>query len=85
MYIYAKAVAKASRKNGDRKPVLRRLSVRVDKYNHKLDLESRTLILKIHEGIETKLKLLTASERIGKYRDWSNYEIAVKVIFQEEC
>ncbi|MEM3228747.1 MAG: IS200/IS605 family accessory protein TnpB-related protein [Fervidicoccaceae archaeon] len=79
IYVYAKAIAKASKKNGGKKPVLRRLTARVDKYDYRLDLENRILILKIHENREVKLKLLTSSERVEKFREWSNYEIAVKV------
>ncbi|MEM2477214.1 MAG: zinc ribbon domain-containing protein [Zestosphaera sp.] len=80
VYTYAKAVVKASKQNGGRKPLLRKLTARIDRYDYKLDLENRTLILKLHEDREIKLKLLTSTERIRKYEDWSNYEIAVKVV-----
>ncbi|MEM2407203.1 MAG: hypothetical protein QXM26_07075, partial [Sulfolobales archaeon] len=83
IYVYAKAVVRASRQNGGRKPVLRRLTARVDKYDYKLDLKDRTLILKIHNGREVKLRLLTSNERVEKFRGWSNYEIAVKVVENE--
>ncbi|MEM1686699.1 MAG: RNA-guided endonuclease TnpB family protein [Ignisphaera sp.] len=45
-----------------------------------LDLENRVLILKVHDGREVRLRLLTSSERVEKFRSWSNYEIAVKVV-----
>ncbi|MEM4665581.1 MAG: RNA-guided endonuclease TnpB family protein [Sulfolobales archaeon] len=80
VYIYAKAVVKASKQSGGKKPVLRRLTARIDRYDYRLDLESRMLILKIHENREVKLRLLTSTERIEKFRGWSNYEIAVKVV-----
>ncbi|MEM1651136.1 MAG: hypothetical protein QXH94_05045 [Sulfolobales archaeon] len=80
VYTYAKAVVRASKQNGGRKPVLRRLTARVDRYDYRLDLESRTLTLKIHDGREVKLRLLTSTERVEKFRGWSNYEIAVKVV-----
>ncbi|MEM2287824.1 MAG: zinc ribbon domain-containing protein [Sulfolobales archaeon] len=83
IYVYAKAVIKACKRNNGRKPVLRRLTARIDKYDYKLDLESRALILKIHENREVKLRLLTSTERIEKYKEWSNYEIAVKVVENE--
>ncbi|MEM4592897.1 MAG: IS200/IS605 family accessory protein TnpB-related protein, partial [Sulfolobales archaeon] len=83
IYVYAKAVARASKQNGGRKPVLRRLTARIDKYDYKLDLESRTLILKIHGNREVKLRLLTSNERVEKFRGWSNYELAVKVVEDE--
>ncbi|MEM1935330.1 MAG: hypothetical protein QXD14_01190 [Sulfolobales archaeon] len=80
IYVYAKAVVKACKRNNGRKPVLRRLTARLDKYDYKLDLESRTLVLKIHENREVKLRLLTSTDRIEKYKEWSNYEIAVKIV-----
>ncbi|MEM3988311.1 MAG: hypothetical protein QXZ22_06870 [Sulfolobales archaeon] len=80
VYIYAKAVVKACKKSGGRKPVLRRLTARIDRYDYRLDLENRALVLKIHENREVRLKLLTSTERIEKYKKWSNYEIAVKVV-----
>ncbi|MEM4784146.1 MAG: zinc ribbon domain-containing protein [Sulfolobales archaeon] len=80
IYIYAKAVVKACKRNNGRKPVLRRLTARMDKYDYKLDLESRTLVLKLHGDREVKLKLSTSTERVEKFRAWSNYEIAVKIV-----
>ncbi|MEM2617369.1 MAG: zinc ribbon domain-containing protein [Thermofilaceae archaeon] len=83
VYTYAKAVVRASKRNGGRKPVLRRLTARADRYDYKLDLESRTLALKLHEGRVVKLRLMTSTKRIEKYRDWSNYELAVKIVDDE--
>ncbi|MEM1668614.1 MAG: zinc ribbon domain-containing protein [Thermofilaceae archaeon] len=83
IYVYAKAVVRASKQSGGKKPVLRRLTARVDRYDYRLDLESRTLILKIHENREVKLRLLTSTKRIEKFRGWSNYEIAVKIVENE--
>ncbi|MEM4694919.1 MAG: transposase, partial [Ignisphaera sp.] len=57
IYIYAKAVVKSSKQNNGRKPVLRKLSARIDRYDYRLNLENRTLILKLHEDKEIKLKL----------------------------
>jgi len=83
IYVYAKAIARASKQNSGKKPVLRKLSARLDKYDYKLDLESRMLVLKLHRGREVKLKLLTSTERVEKFRAWSNYELAVKVVEDE--
>ncbi|MEM0066159.1 MAG: hypothetical protein QXH88_04460, partial [Sulfolobales archaeon] len=80
IYVYAKAVVRATKQSGGKKPVLRRLTARIDRYDYRLDLESRMLILKIHENREVKLKLLTSTERVEKFRGWSNYELAVKVV-----
>jgi putative transposase len=78
IYVYAKSLVDSARSNGGGKPVLRKLSARVDKYDYKLDLDSMVLILKLHSDYEVKLKLVTSRERIEKFRGWSNYEIVVK-------
>ncbi|MEM3990109.1 MAG: zinc ribbon domain-containing protein [Desulfurococcaceae archaeon] len=80
IYIHARAIAESSRRNSGRRPVLRRLTARIDRYDYSLYLESRTLVLKVHGSEEVKLKLLAPSERIEKFRGWSNYELAVKVV-----
>jgi len=51
----------------------------LDRYDYKLNLDDRTLILKLHGGKEVKLKLLTSTERVEKFRAWSNYELSVTV------
>jgi putative transposase len=68
----------SARGNGGRKPVLRRLSARVDRYDYRLDLDSMTLTLKLHNGYEVKLRLVTSRERVERFRGWSNYELVVK-------
>jgi len=78
IYVYAKSLVKSAKSNGGRKPVLRRLSARIDKYDYKLDLETMTLTLKLHNGYEAKLKLLAPIGRANKFRSWSNYEIVIK-------
>ncbi|MEM4593009.1 MAG: hypothetical protein QW196_06370 [Sulfolobales archaeon] len=55
VYVYAKAIVKASRENGGKKPVLRRLTTRVNKYDYGLDLESGTLTQKLLGNREVKL------------------------------
>jgi len=50
VYVYAKSIVESARSNGGRKPVLRRLSARVDEYDYKLDLDDMTLTLKLHSG-----------------------------------
>jgi putative transposase len=78
IYVYAESVVKSARSNGGKKPVLRKLSARIDKYDYKLDLDSMTLMLKLHNGYEAKLKLVTSRDRVEKFRGWSNYELVVK-------
>ena len=78
IYIYANSLVDSARSNGGRKPVLRRLSARVDKYDYRLDLDNMTLTLKLHSDHEVKLKLVTSRDRVEKFRGWSNYELVVK-------
>jgi len=78
IYVYAKSLVESAKANGGEKPVLRRLTARIDKYDYRLDLENRVLVLKLHNGYEVRLKLLAPRERIEKYRGWSNYELVVK-------
>jgi len=78
IYINAKSLMDSAKSNGGRKPVLRKLSVRIDKYDYKLDLNNTTLTLKLHNNYEVKLRLVTPRERVEKLRGWSNYELVVK-------
>ena len=78
IYIYANSLVDSARSNGGRKPVLRRLSARIDKYDYRLDLDNMTLTLKLHSDHEVKLKLVTSRDRVEKFMGWSNYEIVVK-------
>jgi putative transposase len=78
IYVYAESVVKSARGNGGRKPILRKLSARVDKYDYRLYLDNMVLTLKLHNGYEAKLKLVSSSERVEKFRGWSNYELVVK-------
>ena len=64
IYVYAESVVKSARGNGGRKPILRKLSARVDRYDYRLDLDSMTLTLKLHSDYEAKLKLVASSERV---------------------
>jgi putative transposase len=78
IYIYAESLVESARGNGGRKPVLRRLSARIDRYDYRLDLDSMTLTLKLHSGYEARLKLVSSKERVEKFRGWGNYELIVK-------
>jgi putative transposase len=78
IYVYAKSLVDSARSNSGRKPVLRKLSARVDKYDYRLDLDNMLLTLKLHNGYEVKLKLITPKERVEKFKGWRNYELVVK-------
>jgi len=78
IYVYAESIVESARANSGRKPVLRKLTARIDKYDYRLDLDTTTLTLKLHNDYEVKLKLLAPRGRVEKFRGWSNYELAVK-------
>ena len=78
IYCCARSIVKASKKAHGSKPVLRKLSVRIDKYDYKLSLEGQELVVKVLNGKEVKVKLIAPKERFMKYMDWKNYELTVK-------
>jgi len=78
VYLYARSLVESARGNGGRKPVLRRLSARVDRYDYRLDLDSMVLTLKLHNGYEVRLRLVTSRGRVERFRGWGNYELVVK-------
>ena len=78
VYLYAKSLVESARSNGGRKPVLRRLSARIDRYDYRLDLDSMVLTLKLHGNYEVRLRLVTSKERVERFRGWSNYELVVR-------
>ena len=57
IYKNALALVKAVKKNGGVKPVLRKLSARIDKYDARVNLESQVVIVKLRNK-EFKIKLL---------------------------
>jgi putative transposase len=78
IYVYAGSLVDSARGNGGRKPILRKLSARVDKYDYGLDLDTMTLTLKLHGDYEARLKLVAPRGRVEKFKGWSNYELVVK-------
>ncbi len=78
IYYHARSVVKAVKKSNGSKPVLRKLTARIDKYDYKLDLENQELIVKVLGGREDKIKLVAPKERFIKYKNWNNYELIIK-------
>ncbi len=77
VYKYALALVKASKKNGGSKPLLRRLSVRLDKYDASIDFDSWTVTVKLRDKV-FRLKLLHRREYLAKFRGRKWYEVIVK-------
>jgi len=78
IYTYSQSIVVSAESNSGKKPVLKRLAARVDKYDYRLDLDTMTLVLELHNNYEVRLKLLEPGKRVEKYRGWSNYEIVVR-------
>ncbi|RLG81796.1 MAG: transposase [Thermoprotei archaeon] len=78
IYKYARALAKSARENNGKKPILRKLSARVDKYDAKVDLENQLVVVKLRNK-EFKIKLLHRRDYVKKFicRKW--YEVIVSI------
>ncbi len=76
-YKYALALVKGARKNGGSKPVLRRLSVRLDMYQASLDAENWLVRVNIR-GKRYTLKLKHDPGYLSKYKGRRWYEVIVK-------
>ena len=77
MYKYALALVKAAKSNNGRKPVLRKLSVRLDRYDASIDFGSWTAAVKLRNRV-FKLKLLHRREYLAKFAGRKWYEVVVK-------
>ncbi|BES81013.1 hypothetical protein [Pyrodictium abyssi] len=77
VYKYALALVKAARKNGGKKPVLKRLSVRLDKYDASIDFGNWTVTVKLKDKT-FKLKLVHRKSYLEKFKGRKWYEVVVK-------
>jgi len=77
MYKYALAIVKSARKNGGRKPVLRKLSVRLDRYDASIDFNNWVVTVKLRDKV-FKLKLLHRRSYLAKFHGRKWYEVVVK-------
>jgi len=78
IYVYAKSIVRSAKGSGGRRPTLRRLTARLDRYDYRLDLDDMTLTLRLHKGREARLRLIAPKGRAEKFRGWENYELAVR-------
>jgi len=82
IYKYALGIVKSARENNGRKPVLRKLSARLDKYDAVVDLENQLVIAKLR-GRVFKIKLLHNRDYIGKFLGRKWYEVIVSIDKQD--
>ncbi len=78
IYKYALSIVKSVKNNGGKKPVLRKLSARLDKYDAKVDLENQIVIMKLRNKV-FKIKLQHYKEYIRKFLGRKWYEVIVSI------
>lgn len=78
IYKYALAIVKSARENNGRKPFLKKLSARLDKYDARVDLENQLVIIKPRNRV-FKIKLLHCREYIRKFLGHKWYEVIVSI------
>ncbi len=78
IYKYALSLVKSARENNGRKPVLRKLSARLDKYDARVGIEKQVVIIKLRNKV-FKIKLFHRKEYIRKFigREW--YEVIINI------
>jgi len=78
IYKYALSVVKSTKSSSGKKPVLKKLSARLDKYDAKVDLENRIVVVKLRDKV-FKIKLLHRKDYITRFigRKW--YEVIVSI------
>ena len=77
-YKYALALVKAAKKNKGRKPVLKKLSTRLDKYDAKVDLENQLIIVKLRNRV-FRIKLMHNRDYIKKFLGRKWYEVIISI------
>ena len=66
IYKYALSIVKSAKENNGKKPVLRKLSARLDKYDARVELENQLVVAKLRNRV-FKIKLLHCREYIEKF------------------
>ena len=77
LYKYAVALVRSVRENGGSKPVIRRLSARLDRYDARVDLDSMTIRINIR-GRWYTLRLKHDPGYVAKFKGRRWYEVVVK-------
>ncbi len=78
VYKYALGIVRSAKRNKGRKPALRKLSARLDKYDAVVDLENQVVVIKLRNKT-FKIKLLHRRDYIRKFvgRKW--YEVIISI------
>jgi len=78
IYKYASSLVKSAKKNNGKKPVLKKLSARLDRYDASVDLENQIVVVKMRNK-EFKIKLLHNREYIKKFIGRKLYEVIISI------
>ncbi len=78
IYKYALSVVKSAKSNGGKKPILKKLSARLDRYDAWIDLENQTVIVKLRSRV-FKIKLLHRRNYIRKFFGHKWYEVIISI------
>ena len=78
IYKYALSIVKSAKKNNGKKPVLKKLTVRLDKYDAWIDLDNQIVVLKLRDKV-FKIKLLHNKDYIRKFMERKWYEVIVSI------
>ncbi len=78
IYKYALSIVKSAKNNGGRKPVLRKISTRLDKYDVVVNLEDQLIIAKLRNRV-FKIKLIHNREYISKFMGRKWYEAVIGI------
>ncbi len=76
IYKYALSIVKSAKRNNGSKPILRKLTTRLDKYDARVDLENQLVVVKLRNR-EFKIKLLKDYLRKFIGRKW--YEVVLSI------
>ncbi len=78
IYKYARAIVKSAKENNGKKPVLKKLSARLDRYDAEIDLENQIVIVKLRSRV-FKIKLLHSRDYIRKFLGKKWYEVIMSI------
>ncbi len=78
IYKYALSLVKSAKNNDGKKPILRKLFARLDKYDASIDLRDQIAIVKLRNRI-FKIKLLHNKEYLRKFLGRKWYEVIITI------
>jgi len=78
LYKYALSIVKSAKINNGKKPVLKKLSTRLDKYDAGVDLENQIVIAKLRNRV-FRIKLLHNKDYMRKFMGRKWYEVIISI------